>query len=390
MFRHFSPFILVQLFGLSLMAQVRVVDSMPIIYFSDDFNENSGKWPMVTTVENYFVVDKGEYFMNRNSEQSPYAVMANFPNNLSVFHIESSVRLGPVEEKEQTIGLIFMSQAGSNSAMVFEINGFGRFRVKKIKDGYIGFYSGGVGTKDGWEKFNYIEDPGVDNVLEVKHRSGNYDVFINSNHVMSYYDPDFKTGDMGFFIGAKTKARIDRFYVRGPAVDSTAVACETCEQEKKQLEQENAQLQEQLAQRMDAQLIELQGVIQLLEGQLMESNKENELLRKEISQYEELRFLLGNVDRDIILTLSRNLKSEMNENQRLQLEIRMLNDSISTLHQEYDSFRLDVLEKIENGTYLIEEPEYEKAIETDPVLQEKDAAEEEQPARQPRKAKKKE
>jgi hypothetical protein len=360
---------------------------MPVIYFADDFNENSGKWPMVTTVENYFVVDQGEYFMNRNSEASPYAVMANFPNEMTKFHLESSVRLGPVEDKEQSIGLIFMSQSEANSAMVFEINGYSRFRMKKINAGYIDFYTGGESSRDGWEKFSEILPPGEINVLEVKYSSGNYDLQINGQYVMSFYDPDFKYGGMGLFIGAKTKARVDRYYVRGPEIDSSLVACEECEQKRRQLEEENKQLREQLNQRMDAQMIELQSVIQLLEEQLMESNKENELLRKEIAQYEELRFLLGNIDRDLILTLSRNLKTEMQENQYLQQEIRALKDSLSQLNSDYDSFRLDVLEKIENGTYIIEEPEYVAPQENDPVQKTDSEGSGTTPERQPRRAK---
>jgi len=385
MFRRFILALLTLLGTLSISAQNRVTDAMPVVYFADDFNENSGKWPMVTTVENYFVVDNGEYFMNRNSELSPYAVMANFPNELTMFHIESALRLGPVEDKEQSIGLIFMSQTDANSAMVFEINGYNRFRMKKIKEGYIDFFTGGESTRDGWEKFSEIREPGEENVLEVKYSSGNYDLTINGQYVMSFYDPDFDHGGMGLFIGAKTKARVDRFYVRGPEVDSTQVACEECEQKRRQLEEENKQLQEQLSQRMDAQMIELQGVIQLLEEQLMEANKENELLRKEIAQYEELRFLLGNIDRDLILTLSRNLKSEMEENQALQLEMRALKDSLNQILLDYDSFRMNVLEKIEKGTYIIEEPEYVQPQENDPVNQ-PESESVTQPERQPRRS----
>lgn len=337
-----------------LAGQQRIYGSFDVPAFIEDFNETKGSFPTITTVENYYTVDDSTYFMNRNNPTQPFAVMANFPNELRSFHLSSRIKLGPSETKEQMVGLIFMSQRDSNSAYVFEFNRNKKYRIRRIRNGRVIMMGE---SADGWVKSNALLGVDEYNLLEVKTANGDYDFYINGSFVTSFYDNTFEYGNMGFFVGAATKARAEFFhvYTTEPSIDEV----EKTENELRieQLEKENEQLKAELAQSLDAKIVELQGVIQVLETQLVTTNRDNEVLREEIEQYEEIRFLVGNIDKDLLLTLSRNLRDEMKKNQALTNENVQLKDSIDIILEEYSEFKLNVLDKIVDGTYKVTDGE---------------------------------
>jgi len=342
---------LLVLFSTNHFAQQRIFGEFPREAFVDDFNENAGKWPTITTTENYYVVDSGEYYMNRNNPVAPYIVMANYKNELNVFHIATKIKMGPSDNDQSSVGIACMVQTEKNSALIFEFNQKQRFRIVKIKDGQLVPLSN---TRDGWEKSSQLKGINEFNLLEIKSAKGDYDFYINGGLVASLYDGEFSYGNMGFFLGPETKARADYFYVRTTPPSPEELARSACEEEMEQLRKENEALKKELSQRMDEQIVELQGVIRLLESQLAETTEENERLKKEIIQYEEIRYLVGNIDRDLLLTLSRNLKSEIEKNNQLSRENYQLKDSIARLNEQYREFQTQVLDKILSGEYLIE------------------------------------
>ena len=338
--------------SISSLGQQRIYGEFSAPVFIEDFNESKGSFPTITTVENYYTVDDSTYFMNRNNPISPYAVMANFPNELNTFHLSTNLKLGPSETKEQTVGLIFMSQRDSNSAYVFEFNRNKRYRIRRIRNGAITSMGESI---DGWIKSNALLGIDEYNKLEVKTANGDFDFYINGSFVTSFYDNTFTSGNMGFFIGSMTKARAEYFYVYTSEPSIEEVQKSENDMRIEQLEKENAALKAELAERLDAKIVELQGVIQVLETQLVTTNRDNEVLREEITQYEEIRFLVGNIDKDLILTLSRNLREEIRKNQVLTNENVQLKDSIDILEEEMEDFKMNVLDKIVDGTYVIDE-----------------------------------
>ncbi len=248
------------------------------------------------------------------------------------------------------VGLIFMSQRDSNSAYVFEFNRNKRYRIRRIYNGRVTMIGESV---NGWIKSNALFGVNEYNTLEVKTIGGDYDFHINGSFVTSFYDNTFEYGSMGFFLGPMTKARAEFFhiYTTEPGVREAEKNRNRLQIE--QLEKENEALRAELAHSPDARIVELQGVIQVLETQLVTTNRDNEALREEIEQYEELRFLVGNIDKDLLLTLSRDLRDEIRRNQALTNENIQLRDSIGILTNEYEQFKLNVLEKIVDGTYKV-------------------------------------
>ena len=43
----------------------------------EDFNTEGDFFPIVTTTDNYFILDKGDYLLSRNNKDSEYAIIAS-------------------------------------------------------------------------------------------------------------------------------------------------------------------------------------------------------------------------------------------------------------------------------------------------------------------------
>ena len=46
-------------------------------FIKEDFNQNVNNFKIVTTSDNYFILDNGDYFLSRNNNESEYAIFAN-------------------------------------------------------------------------------------------------------------------------------------------------------------------------------------------------------------------------------------------------------------------------------------------------------------------------
>ena len=51
----------------------------------EDFSDNQTNFPILTTVDNYFIIDNGDYLLSRNNTESEYAILANIEQNISDF-----------------------------------------------------------------------------------------------------------------------------------------------------------------------------------------------------------------------------------------------------------------------------------------------------------------
>ena len=106
------------LLSLSTVAQQTVHKKLNQILLEESFSELNDIWPVITNDDNFFVFDKGEYFMNRTKTETPYAIMANWHNDLNSFSIRASLMLGPAESSYQSLGLIFRASNDGQSALI--------------------------------------------------------------------------------------------------------------------------------------------------------------------------------------------------------------------------------------------------------------------------------
>ena len=177
----------------------------------ESFNELNDIWPVITNDDNFFVFDKGEYFMNRTKTETPYAIMANWQNDLNSFSLRTSLMLGPAESSYQTLGLIFRASNDGQSALICDINKSHRFRIRQLRNGTYHIITNE--GKDGWIKNNVIKGINEYNDINIKTNGSDHDIFINGSLVYSFRIENLEAGSFGILIGPETKGRIDYFNI---------------------------------------------------------------------------------------------------------------------------------------------------------------------------------
>ncbi len=341
------PFIILSLlFTLKIQAQ-QVNENFSVQVFSDDFSSENNLWDYLTTAENLFVLDKGEYFMHRRNETKPYALVTNWKNDLTMFHVKAALKLGPATSAEQTIGIIFYIQPNGKGALVFEINKDKKFRVKQLMDSYYKFLTGEV-TEAGWVKTKYLDVSGEYNVLEVKSSGGFNDFYLNGNLVFSAPVQEYAPGSMGILIGPDTKAKADYFNVYATREVSSDVNAnrqfgELTPNEKIEfLLAENDKLKRQIAQD-NVELIKRQAdlTVSTMEEQVRRKESEIEQLNIEVNSLRTYKNdVIKDMDEDVFLTLSNTVKEQMEVNRKLNKFIEEIRDSLTVSNKKYTDLKM--------------------------------------------------
>ena len=86
--------LLLLMISFSVTAQQTVHIKLNQMILEESFNELNDIWPVITNNDNFFVFDKGEYFMNRTKAESPYAIMANWGKRLEYLQHASIFDVG--------------------------------------------------------------------------------------------------------------------------------------------------------------------------------------------------------------------------------------------------------------------------------------------------------
>jgi len=220
----------------------------------EDFNTEGKYFKIVTTTDNYFILDKGDYLLSRNNKDSEYAIIAN-NSSVTDFVIKTAVRIGPSANKKASVGIILKAQEDGKGAIIFEINKKREYRIKQLIGNNYQTLSGNA-KQEGWLKNKLVNGVDEHNFIEIRSEKNIYDIYINSEYLTTFFIPDFTSGSCGLIISPATKARISYYYINTKG-ESTAVANytnentasvnETIEQLNKRiviLEENNAKLNE--------------------------------------------------------------------------------------------------------------------------------------------------
>lgn len=313
------------------------------IMINEEFDSVSNYWPIETNDDNFFVFDEGEYFMNRAKDQ-PFAVMLNYNNTLDTFSIYSSMMLGPTENINQSIGIIFRASKNGQVAFIFEVNKFRRFRIRKIinKENIIISNEG----KDGWIKNEKIKGINYFNTLNIRSNGQEHDFFINNDYVYSFKLDSINVGNFGIYIGPKTKAKIDYYKIYTHELYRDKSKIYLSDSEIKKLINENKYLTKQLELSLDAKTLEYQNAIKILENQINNLNKINLKLDNENINYAVIKNAIDTNQLDILINLSKKVISKTLENRQLQIEKKLFKDSLIKLKNEYENFEIELLNKV--------------------------------------------
>ena len=81
------------------------------LMLSENFDSINTYWTTLANAENLFIVQDGEYILQRKAPSAPYAIIANFEEEFSDFRVVASMKLDKSMSEEATVGFLFMMQA---------------------------------------------------------------------------------------------------------------------------------------------------------------------------------------------------------------------------------------------------------------------------------------
>ena len=337
-------YILFLLLGFSSAAQQTVHKKLNQILLEESFSELNDIWPVITNDDNFFVFDKGEYFMNRTKTETPYAIIANWQNDLNSFSLRTSLMLGPAESSYQSLGLIFRASNDGQSALICDINKSHRFRIRQLRNGTYHVIT--TDGKDGWIKNNVIKGINEYNDINIKTNGSDHDIFINGSLVYSFRIENLEAGSFGILIGPETKGRIDYLNIYADELYRDKSKIYLSDDEIRDLMTENDGLKIKLEQSLDARAIELENAIRILENQLKTMRLVNEQLDKENSQYAIIKSAVDTNQVDLLMDLSHKVINKTLENRQLKIENKLMTDSLTSVKMNFENLEVELFQKV--------------------------------------------
>ena len=299
----------------------------------EDFNAEGEYFKIITTTDNYFILDKGDYLLSRNNKDSEYAIIAN-NSSVTDFVIKTAVRIGPSANKKASVGIILKAQQDGKGAIIFEINKKREYRIKQLIGDSYQTLSGNA-KQEGWVKNKLVNGVDEHNFIEIRSEKNIYDIYINSEYLTTFFIPDFTSGSCGLIISPATKARISYYYINTKG-ESTAIANytnedtasvnQTIEQLNKRiviLEENNAKLNELNTDSKALQLDEIKAL----------TAKNTSLANITTEQEKEI------IELNSLIT---SLKEKANKAEELETSNTSLQTTVSSLTSENNSLSSEV------------------------------------------------
>lgn len=313
----------------------------------------------MANADNLFIVQDGEYILQRKAPTAPYAIIANFEESFSNFRVVTSMKLDKALSESGFSGLMFMMQNEGQGGFLIEVNKINEYRIRQIVNGAYKYVTGSAKT-NGWVKSNSVNDPGLSNMIEVRSMNRNYDLYLNNKFIQSFSEPGYRSGKMGLIVGPSTRTKIDFVYIfsmvsdeeltasvsqpaenvasapssSGPEVIELAESIIRLKTQINKLTEENEDLRKTISamrsgeQEKDVTVKNYEKQVKALQDVV--AKKEitiDSLIRKnnELQKFKELAG--GNENGDLIILLSKNLKSEKEKNAVLEQELKELKEN---------------------------------------------------------------
>ena len=342
----------------------------------EDFNTEGKYFKIVTTTDNYFILDKGDYLLSRNNKDSEYAIIAN-NSSVTDFVIKTAVRIGPSANKKASVGIILKAQQDGKGAIIFEINKKREYRIKQLIGDSYQTLSGNA-KQEGWVKNKLVNGVDEHNFIEIRSEKNIYDIYINSEYLTTFFIPDFTSGSCGLIISPATKARISYYYINTKG-ESTAVANytnentasvnETIEQLNKRiviLEENNAKLNELNTDSKTLQLDEIKALtakntslanitteqekeitalttaIENFKNTSNQSSATNKQLNKKISGLKQQISLEQATNTDLTNQINKINKSTNTQITQLTTEVKTLKNKVAKLQTSNSTLSADL------------------------------------------------
>jgi hypothetical protein len=172
---------------------------------ADNFDNNNLEWPIFTNRDNFFIIQSGEYILERKNSESQYVIFSSSPKEPDSYAAAAAVKV-----EQGYAGLIFRVQRTGQGAFMVELSADKKYRLKQLAGSNYQLLTGDV-RNEGWTKHSSLKN-GY-NTLTVKTDRNRTDIYINDVYITTLSDQSYSGGTIGLTIGPQSKARVDRFYL---------------------------------------------------------------------------------------------------------------------------------------------------------------------------------
>jgi hypothetical protein len=344
-------------FSLALHGQV-IRERFDKLTVSENFDSISTYWTTLANADNLFIVQDGEYILQRRAKEAPYAIIAGFEEEFVNFRVVTSMKLDKSMSENAYMGLLFSMQKNGQGGFLFEINKKKEYRLRQISGGNYKYLSGSA-RDGGWTKSTLINEPNTSNMIEIKCFNRNYDIYTNGTFLRSVTEPSYSSGKMGIIIGPESFGKVDFMYIftkaspaesaaqknaqnKEPEVSSStapdiielAESIITLKTQINRLQEENDELKRTMSalksgdQDRDLAIRNHEKTIKSLQDQVKARDLTLDSLRRSNTELEKYREIIGgNANGDVIINLSKALKAEKEKNLALESELKELRGS---------------------------------------------------------------
>ncbi len=194
---------------LNLIAQA-VIGKFDVIVSEDDFSILTGKWEQRFSLTDFYITENGKYIVKNKSEQS-FATSLHTPElNLSKYEVSASLKTDATKKTELSIGIMINARADGSGAIVCELNSKNQYRIRTFLNGQWDIVS--HTGNNGWTSTKALVSKSF-NELMIRCDNGVFDLWINSNFIVSFTDKNLRSGNVGVFISALGSGSIDHFKI---------------------------------------------------------------------------------------------------------------------------------------------------------------------------------
>ena len=318
----------------------------------ENFDSISADWPITISDDLFISIDNGEYFLN-NSRNNENAVISNWKNDLKSYKIQTSFKLAPREIEKPYLGIVTNSKDDGSEAIIFDFDGAKRYRIRYYSNGKIKIISK-KNSKDGWKKSDNLNRYEEFNNITIQTNGKVYELYIN-NKLEFTFDINYiikksiSIGKFGLIIGPNTRSRVEYFNIYSDQ-DYNGIN-KTINLKKGDLD-EILNENNEMSNKIDSLLIEnkkilqFESVISILEDELKITSALKDSLMSENLRFEELQNLLGEIDENLLISMTKELKSQLEITQILKQDKKALQDSINYLIQSNELFKLELLNSV--------------------------------------------
>ncbi|MEO8148446.1 MAG: hypothetical protein ABI723_12450 [Bacteroidia bacterium] len=354
MFRNLIVVLSVALFECRFTYAQSVNYNFDNLEIAENFESGSSHWTIISNSDNLFLIQNGEYLLNRKSLVSPFAIISGIELPHNNYKLITSLNLQKTEDDKGSIGLLFALQQDKRGGYLLEINKSSQYRIRQLA-GSDYLYLTGSEKNSGWVKSETVFSSGTANIIELRTADQNFDLYINSQFIKSISNKIYTEGNFGFVIGPGSKGSIDFVHIytrneqpgavkpKGDDGDVAALAQSiiTLKTEVNKLKDENEMLRKTInavksetktndidKQKLQEQLTQQQNDYNVLLGindSLIKSNAE-------LSKYKEL--IEENNNGDLVINLSKTLKAEKEKSVALQLANDKLQKELNAITQQ--------------------------------------------------------